>query len=373
MAGLETDRLRLRQWTERDREPLARLNADPEVMRYFPAPLTRAESDAMLDRMRAHIDANGWGWWAAETREGGDFVGAVGLVPVKDIMAFAPAVEVGWRLAKPHWGRGYATEAAAEAFRFGFDALGLREILSFTAKINTPSQAVMSRLGMSRVQAFEHPSVDPASPLRDHWLYRRSRHRVEFACGNFTARAVAAEELPQLQRFYEANPGYFVRVEGAPPANTAARESLHGLPPLEWPFTCKLLIAFRGRDGEIAGVADVIADLLSPDVWHIGFFMAADRLHGSGVAHALYAHLEAWMRAQGARWLRLGVVRGNTRAERFWQRVGYVDVAERRDYPQGVLRHTLRVMAKPLAGGSLDEYRRLVPRDREPVASMENP
>lgn len=368
---LTTARLRLRQWTDADREPLARLNADPEVMRHFPAPLTHAESDAMLDRLRAHIDANGWGWWAVETRDARDFVGLVGLVRVKDVMPFAPAVEIGWRLAKAHWGRGYATEAAGEAMRFGFETLGLREIVSFTAKSNAASQAVMWRLGMSRSGDFEHPALDAASPLRAHWLYRRARDRVEFRCGNFTAREVGPADVAHLQRFYEANPGYFVRVEGQPPGPSAARESLHGLPPLDWAFTRTLPIAFRGRDGEIAAVAGLVVDLFAQGVWNVSFFMVADRLHGSGVAHALYAHLEAWMRTQGARWLRLGVVRGNARAERFWEGVGYVDVAERRDYPQGILRHTLRVMAKPLAGGTFDEYRGLVPRDREPAASME--
>jgi RimJ/RimL family protein N-acetyltransferase len=370
---IETRRLRLRQWTDADREPLARLNADPEVMRHFPAPLTRAESDAMLDRMRAHIDAKGWGFWAAETLEGDELAGIVGLVPVKDVMPFAPAVEVGWRLAKGHWGRGYATEAAQAAVDHGFGALELREIVSLTAKTNLPSQAVMARLGMSRSASFDHPAIATDHVLRPHWLYRLSRERAAFPCGNFSARQATHADLPELQRFYEANPGYFVMVEGEPPGPHAARASLHGLPPMEWPFTRKLLLAFRGRDGRIAGVADILADLFSQGVWHVGFFMVADRLHGSGVPHALYAHLEAWMRAQGARWLRLGVVRGNARAERFWENVGYVDVAERRDHPQGIKRHTLRVMAKPLAGGSLDQYRDLVPRDREPVAALENP
>jgi len=364
---LDTARLRLRQWTDADREPLARLNADPEVMRYFPAPLTRAESDAMLERMRAHIDGKGFGFWAVETLDGGAFAGITGLVTVKDIMPFAPAVEVGWRFAKPYWGRGFATEAAQGAIDFGFGPLGLPEILSFTAKANLPSQAVMARLGMSRAVAFDHPAIDAASAIRPHWLYRLGRERIAFACGTFTAREVTPAQLPELQRFYEANPRYFVLADGAPPGPASARESLHGLPPMEWPFTRKLLVAFRSPEGAIVGVADVIADLFSKGVWHLGFFMVDDRLHGSGVPHALYAHLEAWMRAQGARWLRLGVVRGNGRAERFWEKVGYADVLERRDYPQGNKRHTLRVMAKPLAGGSLDEYRALVPRDREPA------
>jgi len=326
----------------------------------------------MMERMRAHIDANGWGFWAAETRDARAFVGIVGLVPVKAIMPFT-GVEVGWRLAKAHWGHGYATEGARAALDHGFGTLGLREIVSLTAKLNEPSQAVMARLGMSRAGSFEHPAIAEGNVLRPHWLYRVSRDPVAFACGACEARQVREEGLPELQAFYERNPGYFVLVEGGAPAPSRAREELHGLPPMSWPFTRKLVVAFRDREGTIVGAAEMIADLFSGGVWNLGFFIVADALHGTGVPRDLYAHLEAWMRSQGARWLRLGVVGSNGRAARFWERAGYADVARRWDYPQGTLRHDLRVMAKPLAGGTLEEYRELVPRDREPAAAVENP
>lgn len=150
-------------------------------MRYFPAPLSREESDSMARRMQARIENHGWGLWAVETLAGGEFVGLVGLVPVKDTMPFAPAVEVGWRLARAQWHRGYATEAARAALAFGFETLGLDEIVSFTARLNRPSQAVMERLGMRRAQPFDHPSLAPDSPLRLHWLYRLSRGEWEGA------------------------------------------------------------------------------------------------------------------------------------------------------------------------------------------------
>lgn len=380
MVPLDTPRLRLRQWTDADLEPLARLNADPEVMRYFPAPLSRAESDAMAARMRARIEDKGWGFWAVERRADGDFVGLVGVKPVPPAMPFAPAVEVGWRLARAHWRCGYAKEAALASLAFAFEKLRLPQVVAFTAELNQPSRGLMERLGMDRLEAFEHPGLPPGSPLRPHVLYalrrgawertREGSTRVGFACGTFRAREVAAEELPALQLFYEANPAYFRIVHGAHPSPDEARESLESLPPPDWPFTRKHLLAFHTRDDAIVAVADVVSDLFAPGVWHIGFFMAADAVHGTGVPHALYAHLEAWMRSRGARWLRLGVVRGNGRAERFWQKMGYVDVAERRDHVQGKRRHVLRVMAKAVAGGSWDEYRRLVPLDREP-ASME--
>ena len=379
MEPIETQRLRLRQWTDGDLEPFARLNADPEVMRHFPAPLSRGESDAMVERMRAHIEAKGWGFWAVESRASGEFIGMVGIKPVPPNLPFAPAVEVGWRLARAHWGRGYAKEAAVASVAFAFEKLRLPQLVAFTAVLNQPSRALMERLGMDCIDTFEHPSLPVGSPLRPHVLYalrrgawertREGSTRIGFPCGTFRAREVVPEELPALQLFYEANPGYFRIVQGEPPSSKEARDSLESLPPADWPFTRKYLIAFRARDDAIVAVADVVSNLFSRGVWHIGFFMAADTLHGTGVPHALYAHLEAWMRSQGARWLRLGVVRGNGRAERFWQKMGYVDVAERRDYPQGVKRHTLRVMAKAVAGGGWDEYRELVPRDRE--ASVE--
>jgi RimJ/RimL family protein N-acetyltransferase len=327
----------------------------------------------MVARMQAHIAAHGFGFWAVETRERGELAGMTGLVRVKDVMPFAPAVEVGWRLAREHWGRGYATEGARAALEYGFGELGLAQIVSITARSNEPSRRVMQRIGMQPAGTFEHPSLEPGSALRTHWLYRASPARVAFACGTFRAEEIAPAQLPQLQRFFEANPAYFTLVEGQVPGPDYAREELDALPPAGWPFTRHYLIAFRARDGGIVAVADVLSDLFSEGVWHVGLFLAAERLHGSGVPHALYAHLEAWMRSNGARWLRLGVVRGNLRGARFWEKMGYVDVAQRRDYEQGVKRHTLRVMAKALAGGSLDEYRALVPRDRESTAAIAQP
>ncbi|HSF98396.1 MAG TPA: GNAT family N-acetyltransferase [Ornithinibacter sp.] len=172
-----TERLVLRQWREDDREPFAQLNADPEVMRYFPAPLDRGQSDAMVDRMHDLIEERGWGLWAVERRDTGAFVGFTGLAVPRHPLPFLPCVEVGWRLARQAWGRGFATEAAREALRVGFDDLGLAEVVSFTAVSNTPSRAVMERLGMVRDMAedFDHPALAVGDPLRRHVLYRTVR------------------------------------------------------------------------------------------------------------------------------------------------------------------------------------------------------
>jgi RimJ/RimL family protein N-acetyltransferase len=172
---LETPRLRLRQWRHSDREPFAALNSDGRVMRYFPVPLTREASDALIERCQRLIEQRGWGLWAVGRKDSDAFVGFVGLhIPVPELPC-SPCVEVGWRLAFEHWGQGFATEAAAEALRFGFASLGLTEIVSFTSLGNRASIAVMQRLGMTRdPQTFEHPSVPPGSELREHCLYRIS-------------------------------------------------------------------------------------------------------------------------------------------------------------------------------------------------------
>ncbi|GEK47126.1 N-acetyltransferase [Bisbaumannia pacifica] len=174
----ETPRLRLRQWRESDLGPFAALNADQEVMAHFPAPLSRAESDAMAERMRGLIAERSWGFWAVEIKTAASlpasFIGFVGLHIPRDDLPFAPCVEIGWRLARPHWGHGYAREAAEAALTVAFDSLGLDEVVSFTTLGNRRSQALMARLGMRHDAIFEHPALPPGHPLRPHCLYRLS-------------------------------------------------------------------------------------------------------------------------------------------------------------------------------------------------------
>jgi RimJ/RimL family protein N-acetyltransferase len=166
-------RVVLRQWRDSDREPFAALNADPAVMEHFPSTLTREQSDAFVDRIAAAIEERGWGLWAVEVPGVAPFVGFVGLnvPPFRDDW-----VEVGWRLAREHWGHGYASEAAREALRHGFEELGLDEIVSFTVPVNVRSRAVMERIGMTRDPArdFDHPNVD-VPHLKRHVLYAISR------------------------------------------------------------------------------------------------------------------------------------------------------------------------------------------------------
>jgi len=168
----------LRGWRADDLEPFAGLNADPRVMEHYPAPLSRAESDAMVrQRIVPALAERGYGLWAVEVPGVAPFVGFVGLQAPAFEARFTPCVEIGWRLAFPYWGCGYATEAARVALAFGFEQGGLDEIVSFTSPANRRSVAVMERLGMSYDGEFEHPRLPPGHRLRRHVLYRLSRPR----------------------------------------------------------------------------------------------------------------------------------------------------------------------------------------------------
>ncbi|MDX6252229.1 MAG: hypothetical protein QOF10_5589 [Kribbellaceae bacterium] len=181
MTELTTDRLLMRAWRESDYEPFAALNSDPAVMEHFPAPMTRTDSDGLIDRITTFLDERGFGLWALEVRGTGRFIGFTGLsVPSFDAH-FTPAVEVGWRLSKDAWGNGYASEAARAALAYGFGPAGLDEVVSFTATTNKPSQRVMERIGMTHDDAddFDHPRLEPGHRLERHVLYRISRAQWE--------------------------------------------------------------------------------------------------------------------------------------------------------------------------------------------------
>ena len=171
---LRTERLLLRGWRPEDREPFASMNADPFVMEHFPAVLSRAESDAFVDRIEARFDEFGYGLWAVEVPGHAAFIGFVGLAPVPEDLPFAPAMEVGWRLARQYWGMGYASEGARAALTCGSERFGIPDFVSMTAKTNLRSQRVMRRLGMTRHARddFDHPRIPVGHPMRPHVLYR---------------------------------------------------------------------------------------------------------------------------------------------------------------------------------------------------------
>lgn len=178
-AELSTPRLLLRRWRDADRAPFARLNADPVVMEHFPHALTRAQSDAFVDRLKTSFADHGYGHWAVEHRATGELLGCTGLLLHTFEAPFTPAVEVGWRLAAHAWGHGYATEAATACLDHAFETLDLPEVVSMTAVINLRSVVVMQRLGMTRDPAddFDHPRVVEGHRLRRHVLYRVTADR----------------------------------------------------------------------------------------------------------------------------------------------------------------------------------------------------
>ncbi|MCW2786723.1 MAG: hypothetical protein JWP74_3240 [Marmoricola sp.] len=173
---LTTDRLVLRAWQDDDLVPFAALNADPEVMEFFPAPLTSDEAAEFAGRHQALLEAGEPGVFAVEVAATSEFIGFIGLAVPRFEAAFTPCVEVGWRLARSAWGHGYAAEGAQAALQHGFGTLGLDEIVSFTSEINRRSRAVMVRLQMEHdpTEDFDHPRIADGDRLQRHVLYRRT-------------------------------------------------------------------------------------------------------------------------------------------------------------------------------------------------------
>ncbi|MDH0301842.1 MULTISPECIES: GNAT family N-acetyltransferase [unclassified Pseudomonas] len=172
---IETPRLRLRPWQERDVAPFAIANADPEVRRfYYPAILTTAETAAMIAECERHRRAHGFGFVAVERKADGQLVGGVGLSLAGDEIPGGPHVEIGWILAREHWRQGYAFEAASACLQYAWSTLALTEVIGYTSRVNEPSRSLMEKLGMHSdpVEDFSDLTVPPGNPLRPHVLYR---------------------------------------------------------------------------------------------------------------------------------------------------------------------------------------------------------
>ncbi|WP_271853308.1 GNAT family N-acetyltransferase [Planococcus maritimus] len=169
----ESQRLAFRRWKTSDREPFAAMNANPDVMEFFPNTLSRVESDALVDRIEAHFEKTGYGLWAVERKEDGAFIGFIGLLDVNFDIGVKGATEIGWRLDLKFWKQGYATEGAKACLAYAFEELGKTAIYSFTAAVNTPSITVMKRIGMEKTGEFEHPRVPEGNSLKRHVLYKK--------------------------------------------------------------------------------------------------------------------------------------------------------------------------------------------------------
>ncbi len=178
ITELETQRLKLRQWKPSDLPDFAKLNADPAVMEYFPSTLSETDSNAIAEKCRSLIIERGWSFWAVEEKSSNQFIGFVGLHTPKDSLPCAPCVEIGWRLSKRFWNRGYASEAAQSALAFAFEALRLEEVVSFTTVSNQRSKNVMKRIGMTNSHKnFHHPDLPDTHPLAEHVLYTITREQ----------------------------------------------------------------------------------------------------------------------------------------------------------------------------------------------------
>jgi len=172
-ASLTTERLHLRQWKESDLPAFSNMNADPDVMKYYLSKLNSSESDTLAEKIFKLIDVKGWGFWAVELKVNSKFLGFVGLNEPDYTLPFSPCIEIGWRLGKQYWGKGYASEAAKQCLNVAFTQLDLDEVVSFTSLSNTRSQSVMKKIGMTNTaNNFHHPLVPRGHPLSEHVLFK---------------------------------------------------------------------------------------------------------------------------------------------------------------------------------------------------------
>ncbi|AOP32977.1 GCN5 family acetyltransferase [Leptospira tipperaryensis] len=172
--NLESERLILREWEEKDHLPFVQMNSDPLVMKYFPKLLTREESEQFITKIQNHFQTFGYGLWVLETKRNKEFLGFTGFMNVTFSSFFTPSIEIGWRLHPSFWSRGYATEAASTCLQHGFSRLKFSEIVSFTSILNERSQSVMKRIGMKEVGFFAHPNLPKDHVLSEHVLYKIS-------------------------------------------------------------------------------------------------------------------------------------------------------------------------------------------------------
>jgi GNAT superfamily N-acetyltransferase len=185
-----------------------------------------------------------------------------------------------------------------------------------------------------------------------------------FSIRGYRAIELSVDDVPMVQSFLESNPEYFHIAEGAPPTSNQAKEEFESELPQGWTYTKKWSIGIVREDGVIEAFATLVSDLFAPGVWHIGLFLLSTANHGYGLATQIYEGLESWLRAAGAKWVRLGVIEGNARAERFWERNGYLEARRRLNVQMKERSQTLRVMIKPVAQAGLATYFELVARDR---------
>lgn len=170
---IETNRLILREWKAADYNLFAQINADAEVMKYFPSTLNTEQTLRLVEeRIKPHFHTYGYGVYATELKSIHKFIGFCGFMHPQFESFFTPCVEIGWRIDKIFWNNGYATEAAKACLHYGFNSLKFREVYSFTSVHNLASEKVMQKIGMQKIGTFMHPSLKENDYLREHLLYK---------------------------------------------------------------------------------------------------------------------------------------------------------------------------------------------------------
>lgn len=322
-------RLLLRPWRDADLEPFAALNADPRVMEHLPAVLSRAESDALAERIRASFEEQGLAPWAVEVPGAQPFIGFAGLGRPTFEAPFTPCVEVAWRLAAAHWGQGYATEAAEAALGYGFGPLALPEILSFTVPANLRSRRVMEKLGMSHAPAdsFDHPRLPEGHPLRRHLLYRLGRvqwRETRMAAIRFVDGAAPdrIDVVRALFREYERAIGLDLCFQGF-------TEELANLPGAYAPPRGRLWLALIADQP----VGCVALRPLADDVAEMKRLWVRPSARALGLGRRLASTTIEAARALGYRALRLDTLPSMTEAIALYRRLGFAQIPAYRANP----------------------------------------
>jgi len=184
MYQFESNRLGFRLWKDEDKIPFSIMNADNNVMKYFPNDIDKDESDNFIERIKNHFEINGYGLWAVEEKKSCDFIGFIGFYTATFESDFTPCVEIGWRLSNRYWNKGYATEGAKKSLEYGFNILELNKVYSFTSEINKPSINVMKKIGLLKQKCFLHPNIDDNNPLKPHVLYKIDKKAFNKNCKN---------------------------------------------------------------------------------------------------------------------------------------------------------------------------------------------
>lgn len=327
-------------------EAMFEVLSDPAIYAYENEPPASAawlrERFARLESRRSADGLEQWLNWVVRLPDGS----LAGYVQATIFSSGRAAIA--YVFASRHWGRGLATRAVQAMMA---ELALAHRVVAFTATLkaaNDRSKALLARLGFTPVAAAF--GLEPGEVKMERPAFRRH--------------AIAEADLPRLQRFLEANPEYFLDVTGhAPRPDEAAREFAER-PPATMAWSRHWIFAYEDPEGAIVAMASGVADLLAPRCWHLGLFIVATALRGTGVAQRLLQDLEGWMASEGAGWIRLAVVIGNTRGERFWARQGYVEVRKALAVPFEFHTSDIRILVKPLGEATIAQHLERVARDR---------